>query len=148
MVEKLPGGGDLDQFKEFNERHSHEAGDAALAQLGSVLSQTIRPEDLAGRYSGEKFLLLMPEADLSIAKDRAELLLRAVRSTPIDLHGRRVEAVTCSIGLALFPLHGSEPALCLRAAEKALNEAKLGGRDRVVAADPSEPSGTARPAAS
>ncbi|MBD8526196.1 sensor domain-containing diguanylate cyclase [Pseudomarimonas arenosa] len=126
---------DLDRFKDFNERHSHEAGDAALGQIGSILNQTIRPEDLAGRYSGEKFMVLMPEADLSTAMDRAELLRRAVRSTPIDLHGRRVEALTCSIGLALFPLHGSEPALCLRATERALAEAKKDGRDRIVSAE-------------
>lgn len=89
-------------------------------------------------------MVLMPEADLSTAMDRAELLRRAVRSTPIDLHGRRVEALTCSIGLALFPVHGSEPALCLRATERALAEAKNNGRDRIVSAE--DDSGSAKAA--
>lgn len=125
---------DLDEFKHFNERHSHEAGDAALAQIGQLIAQTIRPEDVAGRHGGEEFLVLMPETDLSGALDRAELLRRALFALRIDLHGRKVEAVRCSIGVAIYPLHGSEPGLCLRAAEKAVHAAKQAGRDQVVAA--------------
>lgn len=138
---------DLDNFKQFNERHGHEAGDAALAQVGALIAQSVRPEDIAGRYGGEKFMLLMPEADLALARDRAELVRRAIRATPIDLHGRRVEALTCSMGLAMYPLHGSEPALCLRAADKAVTAAKQAGRDRievgeaVTAVQPRPPSG-------
>ncbi len=125
---------DLDEFKHFNERHSHEAGDAALSQIGQLIGQTIRPEDVAGRHGGEEFLVLMPETDLSGALDRAELLRRALFALRIDLHGRKVEAVRCSIGVAIYPLHGSEPGLCLRAAEKAVQAAKQAGRDQVVAA--------------
>ena len=138
---------DLDDFKRFNEKHSHEAGDAALAQIGALIGQTVRPEDIAGRHGGEEFLILMPEADLATARDRAELLRRAIRALPIDLHGRRVEPISCTIGLALYPLHGSEPGLCLRAADKALREAKAAGRDRVEVAEaapaPAAKSGTA-----
>lgn len=126
---------DLDDFRRFNERHSHEAGDAALAQIGQVIEQTVRPEDIAGRHGGEEFLILMPELDLAGALDRAELLRRALRATHIDLHGRKVEAIHCSIGLALYPLHGSEPGLCLRAADRAMQQAKQDGRDRVVCAE-------------
>ena len=129
---------DLDNFRAFNERHGHEAGDAALGQIGQLIAQTIRPEDVAGRHGGEEFLVLMPEIDLSGAIDRAELLRRALRSHPIDLHGRRVEAVQCSIGVALYPLHGNEPGVCLRSAERAAQQAKQDGRDRVVAATPPE----------
>jgi diguanylate cyclase (GGDEF)-like protein len=132
---------DLDDFKTFNEKHSHEAGDAALAQLGALIGQTVRPEDIAGRHGGEEFLILMPEADLATARDRAELLRRAIRALPIDLHGRRVEPITCSIGVALYPLHGSEPGLCLRAADKAMRLAKSSGRDRVEIADAAPPAG-------
>jgi diguanylate cyclase (GGDEF)-like protein len=134
---------DLDEFKLFNERHSHEAGDAALGQIGQLIQQTIRPEDIAGRHGGEEFLVLMPEVDLATAMDRAELLRRALHSAPIDLHGRRVEAVRCSIGVSLYPLNGNEPGVCLRAAERAMQQAKEEGRDRVVAAPqpaPAEPS--------
>jgi diguanylate cyclase (GGDEF)-like protein len=135
---------DLDDFKSFNERHSHEAGDAALGQIGQLIAQTIRPEDLAGRHGGEEFLILMPETDLAGALDRAELLRRALRSAPIDLHGRRVEAVQCSIGVAIYPLHGNEPGVCLRAAEKAVHQAKQAGRDRVQAATQQETEPTPR----
>src|SRR5690606_26555974 len=90
---------DLDDFQKFNEKHSHEAGDAALTQIGALIGQTVRAEDIAGRHGGEEFLVLMPEADLATARDRAELLRRAIRSQPIDLHGRRVEALSCSIGI-------------------------------------------------
>lgn len=134
---------DLDDFKAFNEKHSHEAGDAALAQIAGVIGHSVRPEDHAGRYGGEKFLVVLPDTDLATARDRAELLRRAVRATPIDLHGRRVEALTCSIGLAVFPLHGSEPGLCLRAADKAVAAAKAAGRDRVEVAEPTAATGKA-----
>lgn len=131
---------DLDDFKQFNERHSHEAGDAALAQIGQLIAQTIRPEDVAGRHGGEEFLVLMPETDLTGALDRAELLRRALLAMRIDLHGRKVEAMRCSIGVAIYPLHGSEPGLCLRAAEKAMHAAKQAGRDQVIAAPMPAPS--------
>lgn len=140
---------DLDDFKHFNERHGHEAGDAALAQIGQLIAQTVRPEDVAGRHGGEEFLILIPDCDLATAKERAERLRHAIRATPIDLHGRRVEALRCSIGVALYPLHGKEPAICLRAADRAVRAAKVQGRDRIVVAEapaaPTADPGTATP---
>ena len=126
---------DLDQFKQFNERHGHEAGDAALGQIGAIIAQTIRPEDIAGRHGGEEFVVILPEADADLARDRAELLRHAIRAHPIDLLGRRVEALSVSIGIALYPQHGTEPQVCLRAADRALQQAKQAGRDRVEMAE-------------
>jgi diguanylate cyclase (GGDEF)-like protein len=126
---------DLDHFARFTERHGHDVGDVALAPVASHVSQSIRQDDIACRYGGEEFVVVMPEADLKTAAAQADAIRRAVRAAHIDYHGRRLDVITVSIGVAVYPLHGNEPALCLRAAEKALNIAKEAGRDRVEVAE-------------
>lgn len=130
---------DLDHFRRFNDRHGHDVGDVALAQIASQVLQSIGQDDVACRYGGEEFVIVMPEADAARATEQADGIRRAVKAAHIDYHGRRLEVITVSIGIAVFPLHGAEPALCLRAADKALNLAKENGRDRVELAEPLEP---------
>lgn len=124
---------DIDHFKIFNDHYGHEAGDLVLRHLGMLLRSKIRSEDIACRYGGEEFLLIMPNSTLEIAAKRAEELrldimnLRvAYRETPLN--------ITISIGVAALPYHGISFKDAVRAADIALNQAKSSGRNRVVIA--------------
>jgi diguanylate cyclase (GGDEF)-like protein len=97
----------------------------------------VRKEDVACRYGGEEFAVILPETSLETACDRAEELRRAVHGLNLDHHGQSLGGITISLGVAVFPQHGEEPDVLLRAADAALYQAKHAGRDRwEVAADP------------
>jgi diguanylate cyclase (GGDEF)-like protein len=125
---------DIDQFKRFNDAHGHAAGDAVLKAISEVLRGQVRGSDIACRYGGEEFMLIMPEAGLDAARERAERLRVAAKGLHAQFEGRRLEAVTLSLGVAAFPENGSTAAEVLKAADAALYRAKQAGRDRVVAA--------------
>ena len=125
---------DLDHFKRFNDNFGHEAGDYLLKELAARLTGYSRREDIACRYGGEEFLLIMPEASLETAAQRAELLRGEIKQMTWECRGRTLGRVTLSCGVAAFPQHGKLPDGLLQAADLALYQAKHGGRDRVVAA--------------
>jgi diguanylate cyclase (GGDEF)-like protein len=128
---------DLDHFKRFNDTFGHSAGDAVLSALGRLMLSRVRKEDVACRYGGEEFAVILPETSLETACDRAEELRRAVHGLNLDHHGQSLGGITISLGVAVFPQHGEEPDVLLRAADAALYQAKHAGRDRwEVAADP------------
>ncbi|MSP14781.1 MAG: GGDEF domain-containing protein [Chloroflexi bacterium] len=127
---------DLDHFKRFNDSHGHAAGDAVLRQVGAFLRKYIRETDFVCRYGGEEFVLIMPEASLQVMREHAELMLQEARHFHAEYEGQRLESVTLSLGVALFPDHGSTGAAVLAIADAALYRAKGAGRDRVVVADP------------
>jgi diguanylate cyclase (GGDEF)-like protein len=121
---------DLDYFKAYNDEHGHLAGDAALARMGAVLRRAIRGDDLAFRYGGEEFLLLLPDTDLAGAHHVAERVRRAV----VDDVDSDVPPFTISGGIAVSePADGRDPQRVLRRADAALYRAKRGGRNRVAA---------------
>jgi len=124
---------DLDYFKRFNDTYGHSAGDAVLSALGRMLLNQVRKEDVACRYGGEEFTVILPETSLETACDRAEQLCQSVRGLHLDHHGQSLGAITISLGVAVFPHHGENPEALLRAADAALYQAKHAGRDRVVA---------------
>lgn len=126
---------DLDHFKRFNDTFGHEAGDTVLRAMGDFLVTHVRAEDIACRYGGEEFVVILPEASLAMTRTRAEELWRGVRSLSINFHGELLRAVTASIGVAAFPEHGRNQADLLRAADTALFAAKHEGRDRVAMAE-------------
>ena len=126
---------DIDHFKQFNDAFGHEAGDVLLRDLGSMLSSEVRGGDVACRYGGEEFLLILPDTDLQVACQRAEKLNQQVRKLHVRLRGETLRRITLSIGVAGFPQHGATPAQILTAADQALYKAKADGRDRVVVAD-------------
>lgn len=132
---------DLDHFKSFNDLHGHVGGDALLAGFGQLLQKHSRSEDIACRYGGEEFTLILPEADLQAACDRAEAIRAAVESLRIRHLGQELPAVTVSIGVASFPLQGRDSDVLLRRADEALYRAKREGRNRVVAAASAEHAG-------
>lgn len=121
---------DIDYFKLYNDEHGHLVGDAALGRMGEILRRATRDEDLAFRYGGEEFLLLLPEVDLSTAMGVAERVRIAVaESTPDGIPPFRISA-----GVALCdPADGRDPVPLLRRADAALYIAKRRGRNRIAA---------------
>ncbi len=126
---------DIDHFKRFNDIHGHAAGDAVLAQVGNFLRTHVRSSDATCRYGGEEFILILPEASRKITQIRAEQMREDTRHLHVQFEGQTLEAITLSLGIAVFPDHGSTNAAILGAADAALYRAKREGRDRVVVAD-------------
>lgn len=125
---------DVDHFKQFNDTHGHDAGDTVLAQIGQVLTQMSRPEDIACRYGGEELTLVMPEAPPEVAIKRAEEIRLAVARLELSHRNTNLGPVTISIGVAAFPLHGRTLEQVRQASDRALYAAKSAGRDRVMVA--------------
>ncbi|HLF56978.1 MAG TPA: sensor domain-containing diguanylate cyclase, partial [Thermoanaerobaculia bacterium] len=130
---------DLDHFKSINDELGHDAGDAVLVAVASLLAQHSRVSDVACRAGGEEFIVVLPGMPAEGAAARAEAIRRAVS----DLRERRAEPafahLTVSVGVAVYPEHGGEPAELLRAADQALYRAKRGGRNRVEISPPGSP---------
>ena len=126
---------DLDNFKRFNDAYGHEAGDLLLRAVGDFLIANVRAEDVACRYGGEEFVVVLPEASLLMTQNRAEQLRKGMQSLGVNVRGELLRAVTASIGVAAFPEHGESVADLLRTADMALYAAKRQGRDRVIVAE-------------
>ena len=126
---------DIDHFKNFNDTYGHAAGDALLRELGRLLQSHIRGEDVACRYGGEEFLIIMPDASLEAAHQRAVLLQQEAKNLRVQDAGQSLDGITLSLGVAIYPEHGRSIDSVLRAADAALYRAKQEGRDRVVVAD-------------
>ena len=122
---------DVDQFKRVNDEFGHELGDAVLRALGRLLRGSSRASDIPCRYGGEEFLLILPEAEPTVAMERAELIRRAFREIAFELEGGPMGPVTLSLGVAAFPDHGRSVPELMRAADAALYWAKSQGRDQV-----------------
>jgi len=125
---------DLDHFKKFNDSHGHGAGDALLVKFAEFLQKFVRGYDVACRYGGEEFVLILPEISEENALKRARQLLEETSHLTVSYQEQTFEAVTSSIGIALFPQHGSNWESVLRAADAALYQAKAQGRNRAVMA--------------
>jgi diguanylate cyclase (GGDEF)-like protein/PAS domain S-box-containing protein len=123
---------DLDHFKTLNDAHGHDAGDEVLRAVGALLQRSVRAEDIACRYGGEEFTLILPEASLVDASHRAEYLRQAVKVLTIDHPDHHLPPASLSAGVAIYPDHGPSPTAVLRAADEALYRAKQLGRDRVA----------------
>jgi len=126
--------GDLDHFKRLNDTHGHDGGDAALRAVAQVLVGNVRKGDIACRHGGEEFVLVLPGATLEQTHERAEELRRTLAQLEVPFHGKLISPITMSIGVAVYPRHGSSPDAVLRQADKAMYQAKQNGRDRVVVA--------------
>jgi diguanylate cyclase (GGDEF)-like protein/PAS domain S-box-containing protein len=127
---------DLDHFKQYNDTFGHSAGDGLLSALGILLKSHIREEDIACRYGGEEFLLILPGASVSIALERAEGLRLAVKE--MHQHYQGLKPTSLSSGVAVYPDHGDTGLQLIQSADAALYRAKKAGRDRVMAAEYAE----------
>lgn len=122
---------DIDHFKQINDTYGHQAGDEVLKHLAMML-QT-RATDIACRYGGEEFLLLLPGMQQVVAQERAELYRKTFEKTVITFGDFRIQ-VTLSVGIATYPGHGVTSDALFRSADQALYRAKSGGRNRVMVA--------------
>ena len=123
---------DIDHFKRVNDTFGHAAGDEVLRVLSAFLRARIRHEDLAFRYGGEEFLLVLPCATLDGVSDRIEQIRTQIMSVGIEHQERALWPITLSIGVAVFPNDGDTAEAVIRNADSALYRAKEGGRNRIV----------------
>jgi len=124
---------DLDHFKAINTQYGHEAGNAALVQVGAVFRENTRMIDIPCRYGGEEFALIMPGTSLVQATNIAERLRTVLKSTPFMLNGEKV-VLTASYGVAIYTYSDDWTANdFLGKADSFLYQAKTGGRNRVCA---------------
>jgi len=123
---------EIDHFKCFNDAFGHEAGDMIIRAVGHLLKTNSRAEDIACRYGGEEFVLILPTASLAVMQQRAEHLRAAIKHLRVQHRSQELGTVTLSLGIAVLPEHGSTAEVILRAADTALYRAKAEGRDRVV----------------
>lgn len=126
---------DIDRFKQVNDTYGHDAGDEVLKEFARRIRSTVRGADLACRYGGEEFVVVMPDTDAAAAAMIAERLRDIIERTPFALAGSDVGlSLTASLGIATNAPGVDTPEQLLKQADKALYEAKNSGRNRVVAA--------------
>src|SRR4051794_30870 len=123
---------DIDNFKSVNDRYGHQCGDEVLRAVAPVLSGSLRELDLAGRFGGEEFALVLPGTAAVSARRIAEQIRRALAKVTVVGPGGELVSVTASFGAAEFPANSSVASL-IEAADRALYTAKRDGKDRVVA---------------
>ncbi len=123
---------DMDFFKSVNDTHGHDIGDAVLKEFAQRLRRNIRGVDLACRFGGEEFVVLMPDTDYRNAQGVAERVRMAVAERGFETANMRPLTVTCSVGVALNEHQMDTPEMILKRADVALYRAKREGRNRVV----------------
>lgn len=125
---------DIDFFKRFNDSLGHQAGDVLLHELGTFLRTHIRATDVASRFGGEEFVLLLPETSLGLSVELAEELREGVAALRVPFRGQLLGPVTISVGIAAFPDHGMDIETLLNLADSALYRAKQEGRNCLMTA--------------
>ena len=128
---------DIDHFKQLNDTYGHPAGDAVLRRLAILIKSRIRRADIACRYGGEEFVIILPETNLDVAAERAEKL-RKVFAEMIIEHGSHRMRSKLSLGVAAYPLDAETSQELIQVADRALYTAKAGGRNQVVVAGSGE----------
>jgi diguanylate cyclase (GGDEF)-like protein len=131
---------DLDHFKRINDTWGHRAGDAILHEIGNRLRSTLRQKDFVGRYGGEEFAIVLVDVDRDLAQQAAERMRAAVADQPCFWEVEETQsvapiAVTTSIGVAVYQLHGESREALIEAADRAMYHAKHSGRNRVCLPD-------------
>ncbi|MFZ5930536.1 MAG: PleD family two-component system response regulator [Pseudomonadota bacterium] len=122
---------DIDFFKNINDAHGHDAGDKILKQFSAGISRNIRGIDLACRFGGEEFVVIMPETDMAIASLVAERIRQYTETFSFDVGAENPVAMTASIGVTSLIGNGDTPETILKRADDALYRAKNDGRNRV-----------------
>jgi diguanylate cyclase (GGDEF)-like protein len=120
---------DVDDLKEYNDQFGHAVGDALLHEIGYYLKKHVRGEDVACRYGGDEFTIILPDASLPSAKRRAEELCSGINDLRILYQDKKIGGNSVSIGVACYPLHGRNAEQLVKGADKALYSAKEAGRN-------------------
>ena len=129
-----------------NDTHGHDAGDLVLTAVATVLRKHIRGSDIACRYGGEEFVLVLPDASLEGTRRRAEGIRSAIKRLELFYQGKAIGKITASIGISMFPEHATDPETLMLRSDRLMYHAKKSGRDRVVTSlepkgPPSNPEG-------
>lgn len=126
---------DSDNLKSVNDTHGHPCGNELLKLTTACIRRELRDTDVAARYGGDEFILLLPETSAGGGREVAERIRRAVEAKHMDVRGTEVRT-TVSLGVAAFPVHGSDLQSILNKSDQAMYLAKKTGRNRVVVFDP------------
>ena len=121
---------DIDHFKSINDRHGHQAGDAVIKRVSELIHQHVRDSDVAGRYGGEEFAILLPHTDLAGARTLAERLRQSVEEQEV-IHNGQAIAFTISLGIACLDRPARDHRCLIEWADQALYTSKRAGRNRV-----------------
>jgi diguanylate cyclase (GGDEF)-like protein/PAS domain S-box-containing protein len=130
---------DIDHFKQINDGYGHDTGDAVLRGLADLLQRSIRQSDVACRFGGEEFILLLPDTPTEVAERRAEALRVAVEKMALQYDGKTLDQLTVSLGVATYPDNGLTLQALIKVADTALYNAKETGRNRVCLAESLDP---------
>jgi len=123
---------DIDHFKKFNDTYGHSAGDFVLKTISQIILSFIRESDVACRYGGEEFAIILPDTSIETAQKRAEALCEKISQNELIFNNEFLDAITISIGVAVYPQHGEQEHALIKSADEALYQAKQNGRNRVV----------------
>ena len=115
---------DVDNFKHFNDTWGHPAGDVVLQDLGSFLLRNIRGEDIASRYGGDEFIIVLPDSSQSVTLERARLISAFSEQLHFKMEDQVMDPVSFSIGVATYPADGFSSISLMRAVDAALYRAK------------------------
>lgn len=127
---------DMDHFKSVNDTYGHDIGDQVLKQFADIVIKSIRSSDLAARFGGEEFVVLMPETDSQQAKEAAERIRKTLETTPLKItHEAGQISKTVSVGVSFMNDMGDTGQAMLKRADEALYKAKHSGRNRVECAE-------------
>ena len=126
---------DIDYFKKINDGHGHDAGDNVLRQFAARLRRNTRGIDLACRFGGEEFVIIMPDTEMFRAQQVGERLRECIAAEPFQVNAATRIPVTASVGLSTLDKPGDTPETIFKRADTALYSAKREGRNRVVVAD-------------
>jgi diguanylate cyclase (GGDEF)-like protein/PAS domain S-box-containing protein len=123
---------DLDHFKHFNDTFGHQVGDILLKEVAGAIKGRVRAGDLACRYGGEEFALILSEVDSEGTLKCAESIRDAIKHLSLHHRGQTLGTITVSAGIATYPAHGDNSEDLIRAADEALYQAKKAGRDCII----------------
>jgi len=125
----------IDKFQEFTDTFGIEKSDSLLCDIGSLIQSNVRKGDIACRYSGQLYVLIMPTVGIEVARKRSENLRKLIALSEGNGSDKPDRKATASVGMAVFPEHGQTVEGLMRSAEAALNRAKSDGGNRVVVAN-------------
>lgn len=124
---------DVDHFKAFNDSNGHDAGDEVLRSVAHVLKRHTRAEDVACRYGGEEFVIVLTDCAVDDAYSKGEAIREAIAQLHVFSHGIALPRITASLGIACYPEDGERMEDLIAGADAALYRAKSTGRNRIVA---------------
>jgi diguanylate cyclase (GGDEF)-like protein/PAS domain S-box-containing protein len=127
---------DIDNFKEINDACGHDAGDRALQTIAAALKTILRKSDIAGRYGGDEFMLILPETSVKGAEKIAEKILSTVRNSDMNFTEDKTVHLSLSIGLSSLEADSDTPDSLIKRTDDAMYASKEGGRDRVSTVKP------------